>query len=103
MTKLTLLSGATLALVAALAQPSMAQPPMEKYNKSCGVCHNTGAAGAPKTGDVEAWAPRMEKGMDTLVQSVVNGLNAMPPKGMCFDCSEEEYEALIEYMAKPAE
>ena len=31
-----------------------------------------------------------------------NGLNAMPPKGMCFDCTDDEYKALIEYMAKPA-
>jgi cytochrome c5 len=45
----------------------------------------------------------MEKGMDALVQSVENGLNAMPPKGMCFDCSSEDYQALIEFMSKPAE
>jgi cytochrome c5 len=30
-------------------------------------------------------------------------MNAMPPKGMCFDCTDEEYQALIEYMAAPAE
>ena len=46
------------------------------------------------------WQPRMEKGMETLVKSVTEGLNAMPPKGMCFDCSEQDYKALIEYMAK---
>ena len=79
-----------------------AEPDMDKYNKSCAVCHNSGAANAPKTGDAEAWAPRMAKGMDTLVSSVSTGLNAMPPKGMCFDCSDEDYAALIEYMASPA-
>ena len=45
----------------------------------------------------------MAKGMEALVASVSNGMNAMPPKGMCFDCSDEDYMALIEYMAKPAE
>lgn len=75
---------------------------MDKYNKSCAVCHASGAAGAPKTGDAAAWAPRLEKGMDTLVQSVTTGLNAMPPKGMCFDCTPEDYKALIEYMSTPA-
>jgi cytochrome c5 len=45
----------------------------------------------------------MAKGMDVLVQSVNNGLNAMPPKGMCFDCTDDDYKALIEYMAKPAQ
>ena len=81
------------------AAGAIAEPNMDKYNKSCAVCHNTGAANAPKTGDADAWAPRMEKGLDALVQSVNNGLNAMPPKGMCFDCTDDEYKALIEYMA----
>ena len=80
-----------------------AAPDMDKYNKSCAVCHASGAAGAPKTGDVAAWEPRMTKGEDALVQSVNNGLNAMPPKGMCFDCTDDDYKALIEYMAKAAE
>ena len=28
------------------------------------------------------------------------GMNAMPPKGMCFDCDAVEIEALIVYMAE---
>ena len=84
------------------AAGAFAAPDMAKYDKSCKVCHASGAAGAPTTGDAEAWAPRMAKGMDVLVQSASNGLNAMPPKGMCFDCSDADYTALIEYMAAPA-
>ena len=41
--------------------------------------------------------------MEALVASVDKGLNAMPPKGMCFDCTPEEVQALIEFMSKPAE
>lgn len=85
------------------AAGAFAQPDMAKYDKSCKVCHAAGAAGAPKTGDVAAWEPRMAKGMDVLLVSVNNGLNAMPPKGMCFDCSDADYTALIEYMAAPAQ
>ena len=48
-------------------------------------------------------SPRMAKGMEVLVASVNNGLNAMPPKGMCFDCTDADYTALIEYMAAPAQ
>ena len=81
------------------AAGALAEPNMDKYNKSCAVCHNTGAANAPKTGDAAAWEPRMAKGMEVLLQSVNNGLNAMPPKGMCFDCTDDEYKALITYMA----
>ena len=91
---------AALMLVAAGA---IADPVTDKYNKTCAVCHASGAANAPKTGDAAAWEPRLAKGMDAMVQSVANGLNAMPPKGMCFDCSDEDYKALIEFMAKPAE
>ncbi len=90
------------ALVAFCAAVANAEPNMDKYNKSCAVCHAQGVAGAPMTGNAEAWAPRLEKGMDALLASVKNGLNAMPPMGMCFDCSDDEYKALIEYMAKPA-
>ena len=82
--------------VAGLASASVE----EKYNASCTFCHSTGAAGAPKTGDKAAWAPRMEKGMDTLVKNVEEGYKGMPPKGMCNDCTAEDYKALIEYMAK---
>ena len=85
------------------AAGAMAEPDMDKYTKSCAVCHATGAANAPKTGDAAAWEARLAKGMDALVASVSTGMNAMPPKGMCFDCSDEDYKALIEYMAKPAE
>ena len=85
------------------AAGALAEPDMAKYNKSCLVCHASGAAGAPKTGDAAAWEPRMAKGMDALVASVNQGMNAMPPKGMCMDCSDEDYVALIHYMSKPAE
>ena len=68
------------------------------YQKSCQACHATGAAGAPKLGDKDAWAPRIAKGNDALLSSVTNGLKAMPPKGTCMTCSEEELRAAIEYM-----
>jgi cytochrome c5 len=72
---------------------------LAKYNQSCAVCHAAGVAGAPTTGSVELWAPRLEKGMDALVASVTAGVGAMPPKGMCNDCSAEDFQALIEYMS----
>jgi cytochrome c5 len=90
-------------VLAVSAAGAFAQPDMAKYDKSCKVCHAAGVAGAPKTGDAAAWAPHLAKGMDVLLQSVHNGLNAMPPKGMCFDCTDEDYTALIKYMSTPAQ
>jgi cytochrome c5 len=75
------------------------QAVVDRYNKACVVCHASGAANAPKTGVAADWEPRLAKGMDALVQSVDKGMGAMPPKGMCFDCTADDYKALIEYMA----
>ena len=90
----------SLALVMGFSAAVIADEVADRYAKTCAVCHASGAAGAPKTGVAADWEPRMGKGMDALVASVENGLNAMPPKGMCFDCSADDYKALIEYMAK---
>lgn len=70
-----------------------------KFDKACTFCHATGAAGAPKVGDAAAWKPRLAKGEAALLQSVKNGLNAMPAKGMCNDCTDAEYKALIQYIS----
>ena len=68
------------------------------YTASCAACHGTGAAGAPKFGDVAAWAPRAAKGMDTLLANAINGINGMPPRGLCMDCSDEELSDAVEHM-----
>ncbi len=68
------------------------------YKTSCSACHATGAAGAPKFGDKAAWAPRLKKGDAALMTSLKNGINAMPPKGMCMDCSDDELKAVLTHM-----
>lgn len=70
-----------------------------KYKQACAACHAMGVAGAPKAFDAAAWKPRLDKGMDTLVGSVTNGMGAMPPRGLCMDCTAEQYTALINYMS----
>ena len=68
------------------------------YKRACGTCQGIGVAGAPKIGDKASWTVRNEKGLDSLLHSVVNGLNGMPPKGLCMNCSEEEIKQAIEYI-----
>lgn len=72
----------------------------QKYMMSCFACHSTGAAGAPKVGagNVGEWTPRVEKGMDELVVNTINGINVMPPRGLCFDCTDDDLRAIVEYM-----
>ena len=68
------------------------------YDKICFVCHAQSVAGAPKPGDKAAWAPRIQQGMDTLVQSVTKGKGAMPPKAGNPALSEQEIRAAIDFM-----
>jgi cytochrome c5 len=88
----------TAAMAALVSVGSQAAAPA-KYGATCFACHGTGAAGAPMTGDAAAWKPRLEKGMDTLVTHAKNGLNAMPPRGLCMDCTDEEFKELIIFMS----
>lgn len=72
----------------------------EVYQKACMACHGSGVGGAPKYGDVAGWADRIAKGMDVLYDSGVNGIpgTAMMVKGGCMDCSDEEFNAAVDYM-----
>jgi cytochrome c5 len=67
--------------------------------KHCVMCHG-GMPGAPKT--AAEWAARSKAagGVDGLVAIAIKGKNAMPPKGMCMDCSSAELKAAIVEMAK---
>lgn len=71
----------------------------EVYNTFCFACHTAGVGGAPKLGSAEEWAPRLDKGMDAMWQTTLDGLGAMPPKGTCMSCSDDELQAAIDYMS----
>ncbi|WP_241974328.1 c-type cytochrome [Aliidiomarina minuta] len=68
------------------------------YNQACAACHAGGVLGAPKVNDAGDWADRLGQGMETLVRHTIEGFNAMPPRGGCANCSDEEIESAIEYM-----
>jgi cytochrome c5 len=72
----------------------------EKYGKACATCHSAGVLGAPKKGDTSAWQPRLKQGTDTLLTHVRNGYKNMPAKGLCNDCSDADYIALIKFMSQ---
>ena len=64
----------------------------------CQGCHGTGAMGAPKFGSLADWAPRIERGIDDVLQVAIAGTGSMPPKGGCGDCSDNELKSVIQYM-----
>lgn len=88
-------------LAAAVPAPLQIDDPVLRrtYESSCKNCHGVAGTGAPLSNDIAAWQPRMAKGMDTLLDHSIGGFNTMPPMGMCPQCSEEDFVALINLMA----
>jgi cytochrome c5 len=68
------------------------------YDKVCFACHQVSVAGSPKLGDKEAWAPRLKAGTDGLMQSVIKGKGAMPPKAGNPALTDAEIRAAVEFM-----
>lgn len=68
------------------------------YEKTCAVCHAAGVAGAPKLGDKAAWGPRAGAGKAALVQTVVKGKGAMPPKAGNAQLAEKDIGEAVDYM-----
>jgi cytochrome c5 len=67
------------------AKPLQTVTDEEVYLRICNACHHSGIAGAPRVGDVEAWAAIRAKGIDKAIDHAINGykgkLGFMPPKG----------------------
>ena len=75
--------------------------PDDVIAKHCNACHGAGVLGAPKIGDAAAWKTRADEqgGLDGLLAKAISGINAMPPKGTCADCSDDELKAAIKHMS----
>jgi cytochrome c5 len=72
------------------------------YDTTCTACHTAGVANAPKLGNKAEWAPRIKQGTDALVQSVIKGKGAMPPKAGNPALSDAEIRAAIDFMVSQA-
>ena len=79
--------------------PKQLQAGGEVYKAVCAACHDSGAAGAPKTGDAAGWSARIGQGYDTLVKHAVEGIRAMPAKGGNPDLDEVEVARAVVFMA----
>ncbi len=70
----------------------------DRYKSTCAVCHETGVGGAPKFRNAAEWKSRMAAGMDEMLAIAIKGKGAMPPKGTCMQCSDEELKMAIQHM-----
>lgn len=71
------------------------------YNHFCVNCHAVKPLiplGAPRIGKDRDWNIRLKQGMDSLFRNSNEGLNAMPPRGGCFECTDKQLMLAIQFM-----
>jgi cytochrome c5 len=87
--------------VTASAGGGAAKTPDDIIAKHCNACHGSGLLGAPKIGDTAAWKDRADHqgGLDGILAKAITGINSMPPKGTCADCSDDELKGAIKKMS----
>ncbi len=78
------------------------------YNAACNACHGNGVGGAPITGDVAEWEPRIAQGIDVLNDHAINGFDGdaitpMLAKGGRADLSDQEVIDAVAYMVEESQ
>lgn len=77
------------------------------YESTCAACHSGALPGAPAIGKAEDWAPRIDKGMDTLYKHAIEGFQGeggmMPAKGGNTALSDAEVKAAVDYMVEQSQ
>jgi cytochrome c5 len=74
------------------------------YDANCKSCHGQGVGGAPALGDKKGWQSRLEKGIDSMVEIAINGVQgyggSMPPRGGNANLTDEQVKAAVVYMVR---
>ncbi len=79
--------------------PKLDRTGEQVFNEVCSGCHESGALGSPKYKDHAAWAPRIAKGYETLLDHAFKGFNKMPSRGGDPDLSDIEVARALVFMA----
>lgn len=84
-------------MLAACSREPDFNDPAVVYNTYCFACHDTGAAGAPLLSDQAFWQAAA-KDKARLYQNTLKGVGAMPKKGTCFSCSDQQLQQTVDWM-----
>lgn len=95
--RLPLLALMALGLAGCSDGPVDLSSPVEVYNTYCFACHDTGAAGAPRLDQVEFWQLAAGE-KERLYENTLKGIRAMPRKGTCLACSDEQLKQTVDWM-----
>lgn len=80
-----------------------AQAGKKIFKEFCASCHAAEPLidiNAPHIGDKRAWKGLSRSGMDAMLKITINGAGAMPARGGCFECSDEQLRETINYILK---
>jgi cytochrome c5 len=100
----SLITAIALALAASIAlSPDARAQAAERSGKDvvdavCSKCHATGAQGAPRIGDKQAWSKRASQGLSSLTDHALKGIRLMPAHGGSPDLTDFEIKRAITYM-----
>lgn len=78
-------------------------PGQQIFTAVCATCHVSGLLQAPRLGNKDDWAPRLEKGMEMLYDHAINGFKNMPARGGRQDLSDDEVKQAVDYMISQSE
>lgn len=71
------------------------------FKQFCTSCHGNPPIidiKAPHIGDKKSWQIRRQMGMQTLMKITTMGVGAMPARGGCFECSDNQLRETIRYI-----
>lgn len=97
-----------LAIITYLKSVQSETPPLPKggvgkalYQNYCAGCHANGGGGAPIYGDASSWSSILPKGMPTIYNNAIKGIDGMPAKGTCLSCSDTDIQQAVDYLIAP--
>ncbi|MBT8061984.1 MAG: PQQ-dependent sugar dehydrogenase [Xanthomonadales bacterium] len=68
------------------------------YQIICSGCHDSGGYNAPRLSHPEEWTAVLRRQRQDVYQRAREGVGDMPEKGMCYHCSDEQLNDLVDYM-----
>lgn len=87
----------------AIAGPKVLLTGDKVFETVCQTCHAAGLAGAPKVGDIAAWAKVVKGGQAQAFARAISGIQeggkVMPPRGGNSDLTDEEVAGAVVFMA----
>jgi len=93
------LIGTGAALLSAASAADLTERQAQLLANNCVQCHARAEIGAPIMGNPADWKERSKQGEEKLLANVIVGVRGMPPLGYCSACTEQDFRALIRFMA----